>query len=781
MKNISLGDAVMSLDETGRVVSLSVFGSELLPKGAEPRPFLQIGISGNLLVPERAWEENNALTFQFQDSMEVRLSLHPRNGYQVFRVEGISAQADTIVFGPYFSLLSRVIGDVVGVVQGNKEAFGIQALNAKTLSGFPREYAASIDPMAGKAPVSHISVEALQYFESAAFSARTGVQPCSLLQLFCENRRRKREKNVLSFAGVSVPPMADCPDAGISGASFALFCCSRENALKTIGNIEVENGLPHPVIGGEWAKTSRLSMQSYLIAEFNPANFSDLLARTKQAGLKYLYHPRPFENWGHFILRKDCFPHGDASLAEYCRRAQTEEIHIGLHTLSAFTTTADRYVSPVPNKHLAVLGGSSLSEDISEDETKIRVESGKCFRRITTLQTVRVGAELIRFQEEVNGVLSGCERGAWGTAAAAHCRGEKIDLLCDHPYRVFFPDLTLQPEYSRRLGTLFSGAGVSQVSFDGLEGCEATGEDRYALNRFCLDFWKYWGRPDGINDASRLQHNLWHMNTRMNWGEPWGAKMREGMMEDRIRNQDFYRRNLFPRMLGWFLIRKAGRKFEATPPEDIEWALSMAAGFDAGFALSTSDGALRANGLTDELLAAVRNWEGLRMAGAFPDSLREKLRVPESEWHLEKDATGGFLLYPLYRSEPLVCDLLELQPGQPGGADWVFTNPWEKQEYDFRLRVEGYGDIHNPSFTSRHSTLRFACTVRSGQYLCYRAGKGSITDHNYRPLREVIPDGHGVAEAGRQNFSFACGFSGEEGPAVTVQIFIKGEPIALRP
>ena len=168
-------------------------------------------------------------------------------------------------------------------------------------------------------------------------------------------------------------------------------------------------------------------------------------------------------------------------------------------------------------------------------------------------------------------MLIGCQRGVEGTEVTVHEEGQPVHLLCDHPYRVFFPNIALQDAYSQRIGDLMRKTGAVQISFDGLEGCEATGEDAYAVNKFVSSCWEQWERTDIINDASRLNHNLWHIHTRMNWGEPWGAKMREGMLEYRIKNQDFYKRNLFPRMLGWFLIRKADRKFEATPPEDIEW------------------------------------------------------------------------------------------------------------------------------------------------------------------------------------------------------------------
>jgi hypothetical protein len=80
--------------------------------------------------------------------------------------------------------------------------------------------------------------------------------------------------------------------------------------------------------------------------------------------------------------------------------------------------------------------------------------------------------------------------------------------------------------------------------------------------RFSLRCFEGWDHTV-INDASGLHHFTWHMNTRMNWGEPWGEAMRTGQVEYRIKNQDFFRRNLFPRMLGWFLIRLADKSLNA--------------------------------------------------------------------------------------------------------------------------------------------------------------------------------------------------------------------------
>ncbi len=685
----------------------------------------------------------------------------------VTRAEGEGLE--NILFGPVLTSLDETIGDVVGVVQGQRTAIGVMALNMMTLPGFPREY--PLHPAADtKRVLSMLSVDAFSIYDSAAYFSHTG----SMLQLYSEERRRFRRRDILGTAHVEIPPMAALRDydGGTAGMSFALFCCHAKQgyhakqgchteqgcpakqALERIGHIECAEGLPHPTIDGEWAKTSRKSMAAYLISEFSTENLEKLLGYTKRAGLTRLYHPEPFQEWGHFTLRPDQFPQGDSSMKECCQRAEEQGIGLGVHTLTSFTTTNDPYVTPIPHPSLAKYGSRSLTAAVSREDTEIQVADTALYEIMTTLQTVQVHQELITYQKAQDGRLIG------------------------YPYKVFFPDISLQDAYAKRLGELFRYTGLSQISFDGMEGCAYTGEDWYGCNRFCSRCWEEWKDPGIINDASRLGHNLWHMHTRMNWGEPWGAKMREGMLEGRMRNQDFFQRNLFPRMLGWFLVRRANRKFEATNLQDIEWALSMSAGFDAGYALVADEQVLDTLGCAGEILDAVRRWEQLRLSGVLSEDLRDRLRDPGTEWHLE-EREDCFLLYPLHISTPMVCDLLEMQPGQPGGADWSVDNPFEEQGYDMTLRVEGYGRILSPSLYTSKGMLKFSGAVQGGQYLIYRQGKALRTDRNYNVLEELSVSGTGILDNGIQHLGFACDFDGEEGPEVTVRLFTYGCPEKL--
>ena len=316
-------------------------------------------------------------------------------------------------------------------------------------------------------------------------------------------------------------------------------------------------------------------MCSYLITDVSDRDLDFILDKADIAGFKYIYHPGPFEDWGHFNWSKSFVESGDdAGVKALVDRAAQRGVSVGVHTLSNFTTTNDAYVSPVPSKNLLHQGTLSLLSDLDASQNEIRVKKSDLFSVPLTLNALMIDDELITFgSAEDDGdatVMKNCQRGAFGTRTASHKKQTPLYKLWDHPYRTLFPDMELQDAYSQRLARIFSTTGLKQISFDGLEGCTYTGHEEYAPALFVDQFFKGVS-PDVINDASRLGHYTWHIHTRMNWGEPWGEAMRAGQVENRIKNQAYFKRNLFPRMLGWFLIRLADRKFECSSLEDLEW------------------------------------------------------------------------------------------------------------------------------------------------------------------------------------------------------------------
>ena len=107
---------------------------------------------------------------------------------------------------------------------------------------------------------------------------------------------------------------------------------------------------------------------------FGESNLQEAIAFTQQAGLNYLYHEGPFETWGHFKLNSKEFPNNWSSLEACVEKAKAQHIKLGVHTLSNFITTNDPYVTPVPDKRLAKVGVSQLTENIDEATKEITIK-----------------------------------------------------------------------------------------------------------------------------------------------------------------------------------------------------------------------------------------------------------------------------------------------------------------------------------------------------------------------------------------------------------------------
>jgi len=764
----------ITLDETGFISSIKADGKEILLK-SEKSPLVSLLAENNIMEPAKAEMKDDTVTVFFEGGREVCIKVVESDVCVTFEAVKVPEDADALMFGPVFVTIDEVVGDIIGVCQGEEAAFGIQTLNIKTVQGVPQEYAGVLkEKLKYKPENTEISVGG--FAETARAAAR--VEGGAVLQFSCRRRDRTEYREVNDVKDCLVLPVKG-EDAFIKGAKIAVFACTRRDALERIGEIEVEQGLPHPIIEGEWGKISRGSMRSYLISGFYEDDVDFVIEKAKIAGFKYIYHDGPFQSWGHFTWNEDGFPGGDEQIKEIVEKCKENGILMGAHTLTNFLNTNDAYVTPVPSEHLLKQGQLYLIEDIDETQTDILIQKSHYFDTPLTLNAMQCENELISFGsfEEKDGcyLLKNCRRGEFETVKSSHKKEAPLYKLWDYPYNTLFPDLELQDEFSDRIIELFNKTGLSQISFDGLEGCDYTGQDEYAHTRFSVRCFNGWDHTV-INDASGLHHFTWHMNTRMNWGEPWGEAMRTGQVEYRIKNQHFFRRNLFPRMLGWFLIRLAEKKFECSTLEDLEWALSESAGFDAGYGMTIGVPTLHLHGQMDKLLSAIKYWDTLRLADAFTEEQKEELKNPATEWHLEKEDENIYLLYPMEISKPYTCNLAEMQPGQPGGSDWSVTNIME-EGFSIRLYNEGEGSIKNPAFKTAGGTVKFSCTVGENQYLLYSFdGKAELTNKNFAPIENVAVSGSAALPKGTSALAFSCERAKYETPEISVRFITRGSP-----
>ncbi len=780
--NLETEHLSMSINQKGCITSLvdKTTERDYFPKDQESS-LLSIRIEGQYETPSSALfnESDQTIVLHFSKNLaDATIRFEEKKSHITVELVSLepSEKTELVLWGPFPTTISKTIGESVGVVRDDNFAIGIQSLNLKTLGGYPTheddsEPSYNIFSTSSYVDVSD-SIEIL-YRGQTARASESG----SILQAYCRNRDKDRVIPVWKHERYFVPAFED---GGVTGSKIAFFGSPADQALSILEEIEIEENLPHPLIDGEWGKTSPGATAAYLIVDFGEDNLDEALNLVKKAGLRYLYHGSPFANWGHFDLREEFFPDNWESLKRCVERAEKQGIRIGVHTLSNFITTNDPYATPIPDPRLARVGESKLVKDIDEASTNIEIESPDFFNQMenNNLHAAVIGNEIIRYNrvsENPPWELMDCERGAFATQASSHEAGSTIGKLMDHAYKTFLTDNSLSEEMAKRIADLFNQTGLRQISFDGLEGNWSTGMGQYSRQRF-VKFWYDHLNPElqgkVITDASNPGHFFWHMFTRMNWGEPWYAGFRESQTQLRLLNQDFFHRNLMPAMLGWF------RMSPETSIEDIEWLLARAAGFDAGFCLVTSPGIVDKNGHGDEILQAIKEWETLRMGNAFNNDQKRLMQDINREFHLEKLSEKSWHWNPVHASLKNDHPRSDKQPGEPSATTFNFTNPYGEQQLQYTIKL--VTDSPSVRFSDisiefdQFKTITIRTSISPGEILQYRGdGKVILFDSSWNILRQIPADSL-VAGSGDHEILFDGKFTGDGEATVRIEFRVVG-------
>lgn len=735
------GDFALAISGSGQIVAMRdpVTGKNFLPPG-QKAPLLRVRVGNEWLEPVKASfnEPSNVLELSYPNSkLSAQVQVTQKKTHLVFHLVTILPvdEVNAVSWGPYPTVIDKTIGEVVGVVRDGTYAIGLQALNIKTLGG------------------KLVNSSGSDY---ARGTVAVKTDYGSSLQAYSLDRSKPRKISMHHDTYPEVPVQPILNETTV-GSKIALFGCAEQEALSRIGEIEIAEGLPHPLINGVWHKQSPETGRAYLITDFSEANIDTMLGYAQQAGLMSLYHMNAFRSWGHFDPEPNQFPSGLAGVKACAEKAAKRGLRIGVHTLTSFIHSHDPYVTPIPDQRLAVAGTSTLAQPIDAAAREIQVESKYYFTNLThsTMHAIKIGDEILRYRDvtpEPPYTLLDCQRGAFGTKASDHSKGSTAAMLLDYPYQTLFPNLDLQQEIAGNLARFLNETGVSQLDFDGHEGCYSSGQGDYGIEAFSEKVFKD-TKHTLVNGTSGPSHYYWHICHYWNWGEPWYGGFRESQADSRLQNQPFLERNYMPNMLGWFQLTAS------TTPEDIEWMMARAAGFHAGFALVATQRNLKDNPKTPQVLDLIKLWQEASSNRVFTAQQRVRLKDTENDFHLEK-ADTGWKLFPFskYKFEH-VKEVL--QPGQPTFSEWEFNNIDAPQRFAFALTVLGKeGMIRNPwvelggyykleltgDFTAGYSI------VCDGEKLKVYNEKGNFKRE--LPLSKAVP----TLAAGKNGIKFDCEF-----------------------
>jgi len=241
----------VSLDLRGRLTSLIDRSSatNFLAPG-EPAPLLQIRAASGYCLPESMnWQQEAdhvKLTLRFdKGSVTAVVRGECKPTHVTFELEDLSPAdaAELVLWGPYPSTIGTVIGETIGVVRNPQFALGIQALNSKTIGGFPNTDD-DVMPMYDLFAGADLRDVAPEHRDKDLFRGDTAKPTAfgSVLQAFCRDRRQERVIRNWGHVRYTAPAF---DDGGAVGTRIALFGCPPGEALERIGEIEVAEGLPH--------------------------------------------------------------------------------------------------------------------------------------------------------------------------------------------------------------------------------------------------------------------------------------------------------------------------------------------------------------------------------------------------------------------------------------------------------------------------------------------------------------------------------------------------------
>ena len=461
-------------------------------------------------------------------------------------------------------------------------------------------------------------------------------------------------------------------------------------------------------------------------------------------------------------LIADYNPKETVFLKEKCRQAGLD---LGLSVMANRVPTNSKHVSPKPSKHLLKQGVLELQSALDDNQTVFAVYRSELLEKPSSINVLQIEDELVVYRTTEASVsfhiLYHCTRGAFGTKATAHPKNAPVYKLWESPDRTLLPDLELQNQMAQSEAKKWAKTDFQVLIFNDLKSYGYNEHGDEAIRHFLDTMHKY--NPEKLLQADLLTPASWPYLSRVNENQLWNESMRTKIIETLSERQDFYRKNLMPWMIGNFQILLADKNRKATTLEELEWFLSKAAAFDAGFSLDFSAENMRMHGLTDAMLNTVNLWESLRLNNAFTEAKKEEFKDPYGNWHLEKADDSIYLLYNQHISRRYFCNFSD--------DHWEWNSPYSSR-FALQIAVEGKGSISNPVFNTPNGELFFPCTLNAGQYLILDFdGAAYITDLNFNKIKEFEIQGIPFLDEGVSEVSFTCTAKPQKGkmPYLTVR------------
>ncbi len=536
----------------------------------------------------------------------------------------ITVQA--VLWGPIKNSITTG-GQTVGVAYNDEFAIGLHMLNVKTIGGWPIEF--KNDFYASDLPLlnGYADPRALKdvYVNTAAFSTWG-----SALQAYSWDYTQPTVRTLISNSEVKqlYPPMTGefaSELASIIGSSIALYGTRSDNILNVISNIQINEGLPHPTIDGEWQKTSIMTGQDFLVYNDPIWDLSVVENDAKMAnaaGINYIYGQYgaggPWNGDGSFEFN-ELFGGSDENAKLLVSKASEYGVFVGTHTLSNLIAWDTKYMKPEASSVLSYAGFSNLTRPVKSTDTALFVEDGYPFSDEVVSASeggrlLRIKGELITFTNCIKigdheYRLTECTRGVNGTTASDYDAQEKVYKLWQYYTCPALGGWESIIPVTTRMGKVYSELGMHSMSYDAFEATKfsiySTMLPTMYMNSVYYNV-KAAGKADGfLTETSDMYSNIWDVQSRISWGES------NTPINLIMNNMSYYNQNFLPSMLGWMYDH--GNHGGYTMPQFL-MNLSMKGGWNAGAGWYVNRNTFNTYPYMSEML---RVWNNAIQRGAF--------------------------------------------------------------------------------------------------------------------------------------------------------------------
>ena len=465
-------------------------------------------------------------------------------------------------------------------------------------------------------------------------------------------------------------------ELSMQGQSVAIIAVPTSRFLDVVQKVEQDFQLPNPTIGGKWAKHSMDARTSYLFTDLSEANADETIRCAKLGGFRYIliYVGTWSSSLGSYPINLKNFPHGEAGLKSVIEKCHAAGLKVGMHMLTSFVGKNDPLVHPTPDPGLLKDGQTTLSADVSESATELIATSILAGSLMAAGSSDFVIDHEIIHCDQIDGArLVRCGRGFAGSKPEPHLAGAIVQHLVER-YNSYLADLRspLAETISDRISGVVNRVGFDMIYFDGGEVNVADGPFWYWVGVQQMQIWERSTR-DLLVQGSGITPWTWHIFSRGTCDDFAAVAAKQYLDDHKIADVWLLHHNNFlPAELGWVGFLQDTPDHPATTPDELEYYAVRMLALDSAVSLETDLSALKANGRSEEMLKLLGEYEQLRLSGAVPKAVRDKLAL--GEWHMSR--RGEF--------HPIRYDAQRMAiPGEI-----TVKNEFDEQPLRFRLQVE---------------------------------------------------------------------------------------------